>query len=784
MRRIIIALCLFLATPAFAAEWYVDRTIIATGTVVSGTNNTTFNIGTPTYTTGFTSADVANAGIYFTSGTGIPNANTPCKIATFTAGTGAATTTASMGATPTSNWVYVIIRGTNYNTGGSATPGSGTTGPKATFYTLINSSASSGDRINIRGGQYADSSPIVYDEAANLNNSAYGMYCASNSKNLIFEGFETVAGDLVPASGTRATTSNNAKFPLITGGSSSSKSMEITNAISSATTLTLRALTMTNTNAAGSCIHNSGAGATVSIRGCVIGTSTMVAGGSGIQDLTTSGVTKSCTIVDSTMFTEDAWYIGGCGLIDWSNTAFTATVAASGNYPIQLYGTEGSATDNILKATIASCDFTYTGASSTASLINCTGLTHMNGMTIRNCSAAYNMNGNFIRVSDGIPNLLIENNTIVCSATPTANTILALGLDTAVGQFFFDRQATVIASASAGAGGTGNVSSSGTTFVLATGSSATDDFYNNLCLRFPLNQTIFTQRISDYTGGTRTVTIWGTFSAAATAPAYQIVKYDPVRNSVVVRNNTMSFTGDRSHVILFGQGCDGALAENNTCLNGDYSIVIKAEDCRIIGNKATGETPFILKGANRNIVLHNTFHSTAVGGSAACIEFSDKSPVVENLNGVLYSKCSGNIIMNNIISCASGISNRLMFEYDIGDGSWAEDTDDGPLRQNNLIDYNVYSMGNGANFAYVDSANVATFAAWKTKMANVEADGLPYCKLYPLNDANSVAIDPRLVDPENGNFRPQIRVIGSDGQMIGAPVPAHIANRIPILNTN
>lgn len=776
MRRIIIALCLvFAASPAMAANRYMDNRIAATGTAQnSGSSTTTLKVASfSLFDTGVATnhADLANMGISITAGTSAPAVTTSFKITavdTTDAAKPVLTVHTSFGATPADDWTFIIHYGCDANTTFNTQTKAGTlTGPKLSIYNCY-SNSSSGDTIYVRGGGTA---PYGGYDSTTI------QYCLinGNGKNIAWEGFYATPGDLYLAASVRATSANSTNFPYFR--SSANAEIDVGSGVSSATSITFRNIKFANTASGGGVVRNLGAGCSLAFNECILSTTDMAANGYGIADGTTSGVTKTLSVTESTMFTENTWLSAGClGSLTIDNCDLTATIATTGNHPIILTGTEGDATNHILKATFNNITMTYDSATdaSTASMIVVTGMSHCNPITLTNITATYDANGCFFVVSDGVSNCKIESCTVTCTATPTAQTMIAFGLDTQPSNFACGTYATVLHSAAASAAGTGTATAGGSTFILSsTGSpSSVDDFYIDRFIRFPGSATQRMRRIDDYVGATRTITIWGTWDATTAAPAYQIVKYNRVSSLIVVRNNTLRFTGDRSHVILFGQGCDGAIAENNTCLNGDYSIVVKAEDCKIIGNKVTGETPMILKGASRNLVEHNTFYSIAAGPSTAVFEFSDKSPTVENLHNNFggFAKCSGNIIRNNIIAVKSSIGNRCMFEYDIGDGAWAEDADDGPLRQNNLIDYNVYVMGNGSNFAYVDSANVASFTAWKAKMANVESDGVPYSKMFPLNDANSYSgtitfkSDTDLTVTGGTMAAKQ----GSDGQLIGA----------------
>lgn len=775
MRRIVFAAMLFLAaSPALAANRYVDNRQAATGTAQSsGSTTTVLKINVvSTYDANVAPAysDFVNMGLTITAGTSAPSATTPFKITSVDLSEPAKpalTVHTSFGATPANDWTFIISYGCNANTTFTTqTKGGSLTGPKLTLYQTYNNS-SSGDVIYVRGGGPAyngaydsGSAPLIFN---------------GNGRNITVEGFYSTPGDLYLPAGERATLTNMANAPYI-NVSGSSVTLNAGSGLSSATSITLRNLKINNAATGGYALKNDGSSASWTVTECVLGTSDMPANGTVFADTTTSGVTKNFIFTECTWFTENVWIVAGCaGHLSVTDCNMDAVIASTSNHAIQLTSSDTSASNHLQRVTFDDIDMTFSGASSTATLIRATGLAYCNQLKVSRVTAAYNSAANWLDISDGIANLLVENCSVTCSTTPTAQTMLAIGSDTTPNMFNCGYTPTVIHSAAASAAGTGNISAGGNTFVLSsTGSpSSTNDFYVDRFIRFPAQITQRTRRITAYNGGTRTITIYGTFDANSTAPAYEIVKYNRVSSSLIVRNNTLKFTGDRSHVILCGQGADGVLVENNTCLNGDYSIVIKSEDCRIIGNRVTGETPMILKGASRNIVSHNTFYSVAAGPSAAVFEFSDKSPTVENLHlNEQFGKCAGNVITNNIIACKSTVGNRLMFEFDIGDGSWAEDTDDGPLRQNNYIDYNGYAMGNGANFGYVDSANVASFTAWKAKMANVEADGWPYCKMYPLNDANSFAGSIVFRDPENGDFTviggTLMNMVGSNGLPIGA----------------
>jgi len=771
--------CLLLSlttTTAIAANRFANNTVIATGTAGAIGTTTTIDLTAASFSGSFVEVDAVFAGIVTTGGTGA-DARTVAHKITAINGLHVATVTPAFANASAANWTYIITYGSDVNTSLSQTKSSGTTGPSLSLYQVLYTACSTGDVLNVCA------SGATYDglnDAGMANFATIDIHRAG--VNITYQGYTTTVGDLA-TSGTRVTDSVAANFPLIQS-STGNQTILTDPGVASATSITFKNLRVASGITPLYVVNAASPAVTITWQECKIGSTAQDSDTITYYDSSASGVTKSHVFLDSLLYSESTLLYLVNGKFSATDCNFTGDLSNLSNYYGIFISTENSNTVQIMRAEIVDSSFNINGGNSVSNCILRTfGLSQTNLFRIANCTAEYTLEGGqFLLAADSLHNVLIENCTFNCNTITSANQIIALGQDTSAVTTPSHSRASVITSAAQGAAGTGNATAGASTLVLATGSSATDNFYSGAYIRLPT--TLQVHKIDSYVGATRTATIWGIWVSNATAPEYSIVRFDRIPNNIVIRNNTFRFTGDDSHAILVGPGSNGATIYGNTVYDADNAFVIKGEGCYVAYNYAYSGNPFILKGANNCFVDHNTFVCNSESGfTQPAFQLRDMSPKSDNLEGADYSKCSGHIVTNNIISVDNGIAVLCLWTDNTGSGSWTdlfdEDNDAnfydgvvGPGRQPNYFNNNLYYRGDGGDIAQLDGTTCANLAALKAKWANVESDGWTFNRMFPLNDAASISANPLLVDPANGDFRTSsgspARRAATDGTDIGA----------------
>ena len=770
MRRILLSalLTLFIAANALAANLYVDNRVIADGTGKTAGSDTT-HIASAGFAlnTGWTNADLTYAGLTVTAGTNAPAVTKPFKIISVDLTTPSAPIfevhqTFNGANTPQTDWTFKVTYGCNANTTyNTATKAASLTGPRVTPYLSYNGS-SNGDTIWFRksGVRYNG----TYDASASY------LVANSNGRSVTLDGYTSTTGDM-STSGARVTQAQADAFPVI-DNPAAAYTIATDPALTNPTTITIKHLTIINASSSGAALRSNSAAGQFVVDEAQIQTSDMASNGFTFIESTTSGVTKAHSFTNSILYSDNTLVYGGC----WKSlTIDNCTMNGGGAaYFFNLFGAEGSATNHPLKIDIKNNTINYDYPSGTAAVIRGKLLTNCE-FRLTNNTATVNHTANFLDIQSGLHFAVIDGNTITHTNETDASTCIGLGLDTAPVQSPMHSTVTIVASPLS----SGTVPATNQV-TLATGST-TDDFYNGMYIRVP--STDICRRITDYVGSTKVATIWGTWgSNPAAGTQLEIFTADRTYTYYQVTNNNIRFTGDKSHGILAAQGLWGGIyIKGNKLYDCDNALVIKCEGAEISQNYAYSGAPLLLKGGSFNYVHNNTFICN--DASQPAVAFQDRSAPVENLHGVEFSHCTGNTVINNII--VGSIDGVLLMNDDSTDaGSWSDNASLSPLRQNNLIDYNVYYRpdvaDDGSHGLYriynVDTGlqqHIGSLSAMRTQWAaTVTADGLPFGRMFPTNDAHSVYGTITFASPATGDFRvtggTAANTLGSDGQPVGA----------------
>jgi len=446
---------------------------------------------------------------------------------------------------------------------------------------------------------------------------------------------------------------------------------------------------------------------------------------------------------------------------------------------------------------------THSAASTTSIGIHVLGPTEQEICRIHGNSLALYSQATGIGVS-GSSAYDIQNNRIIMHNATLQGVAISMGADASVDTKPMGDLLLRVATGTTDANGS-NVAADGSTplalpahatFKL-TGGSATDNAY-----RYMLARKVATasgaqwSQIWDYVGSTKIAKCTPQFAnTPASGDLWEVYRPRQQGHGVIAHNFGQSAVvpTTRTHAVGMFQGCDHTDFFDNTLIgHWNNGLVLKGEFNRVFNNRFhAGTGTLLLKGGSYNDIHHNTFYCANTEGGTGCFDIHDKSNVHNMnsgetpLNASHWSKATGNRIVDNIFIVDAAANTIVIHDNSVGAGSWAGKPSAYPLSQANVVDYNVYYQAHASADLAIINGGAVTKASGKAGLLAAWATYTDARQFGATNDLNSVVgVNPLLVDPANGNFMPQIRILGSDGQMVGASVPAHRANRLPIFNAN
>ena len=214
--------------------------------------------------------------------------------------------------------------------------------------------------------------------------------------------------------------------------------------------------------------------------------------------------------------------------------------------------------------------------------------------------------------------------------------------------------------------------------------------------------------------------------------------------------------GTNQHAMMFGVGCNGASIRNLTASGGNYQIVVKGNSCSYDNIVAYGANCLLIGRGKGNTINHATLIAT----SGYALAWSLNQDNVEPKN---------NSVTNSVMYALSGAGTLAVYGPTAGTEHYDID-----------LDYNVYWKGSGVtNLTELGTVNCDTLAA-------IQAKWLAWSEMHPLNDANSLVVDPRIANPAGGDYRILNPVLFQSGrpdalsrnQYIGAYAPEFKVRRI------
>jgi len=203
-------------------------------------------------------------------------------------------------------------------------------------------------------------------------------------------------------------------------------------------------------------------------------------------------------------------------------------------------------------------------------------------------------------------------------------------------------------------------------------------------------------------------------------------------SGVLVTRNSLTVNGAANeHGIMLGRGCEGAEISYNTLRGAFLGIVVKGNDCLVVGNQvsrtsaANGLAGIHLKGASGCTVAYNT----AVGGNTS----TGAALFLQDNDQTTASASEDNYIHDNIFA-ADGAAYAVAVSSSIGDV------------YSNIIDRNCYYGGATALMviAGVNKTLPAAQTAWAANSTTEIGKG---------NDLNSINAEPQFFNLAGADFR-------------------------------
>lgn len=822
MRRLIIGVCLFfIVSQAFAANAYVNNTLIYSGTAVSTGTTTTIIMNAA-----FTASGIAGGalvdndprirymGLFVTGGTGASQNHH--KISAYNATTHTITFATALSGNSDNTTTFDITYGCDSNTGASETVGATNVGPRLTIQAAYDA-AGGGDAIWIKASNQ------IYTEREKSNAAQQYLHIWRGVANITLEGYATTIGDLNtnPSSTYVASTSNaysatNGQSVLLPAGYAVSQlalptisPMDTTSNcntfIGDATLSTIfRALRFLGSGTRVIGINNTGTDAVITFDQCYIGDGS-VASQYGILELQTTG-TVALVATKCRFYTrfDNIFARAGNALTVTDSYLITNNVSGSvSNIALQMAGTsptvaynstldEWYATNQIKRIVI---DSNYLNQTTDAAF--CSGITISDAGGSTTVGPSWvdhvRITRNWIRTTRAspilcmtLPSLEVGYNECYTDSSSGGGTIINLAPDAAPTTGPGSQHRKIIRRAVVAAGASGSVT-------LDASASGTNNAYRyrRITVYKADGSAVQTRPLNGYTGATQVATyaVDGNNPTMSPAPAsgdiYEVYEERP--QTILIHNNYCRHQQDVSgntHGMLIGQGWDGVRVWNNTIINSDNGIVAKGNYPVIFNNKVySGRGSMLVKGSSWGTCINNTFMTARAQGGGGVLDIQDKSSVSVSIPTPWlfrdkWSKSTGWLFLDNIFANKGQAGVPIILDNPIDAGTWTAPATLDAAAQKNYWNFNAYAMdvnGDGVfdggvsnPMAYMDGANVNSLAAMQAKWADTT-----YQQTFNLHqDANSNEGSLIFREPQKGDFTviggSARKTVGSNGKPVGA----------------